>query len=67
MAILIVTRLIQTRHVYAIAQKHEYNVEALATYLQTKKRPEGQHVVDLDAMRESTEHSAAAEANKPCR
>jgi hypothetical protein len=33
-----------------IAQKHGYDIEALVAYLQTKKRPAGQKVVDLRAM-----------------
>ena len=44
-----------------IAQEHGYNIEALVTHLQTKKRPEGQKVVDLSALKENTGQGASGE------
>jgi hypothetical protein len=38
-----------------IAQKHEYDIEALVAYLQAKKRPACRKVVDLRAMRETAQ------------
>ena len=35
-----------------IAQEHGYDIETLVTYLQTKKRMEGQKVVDLSTLKE---------------
>ena len=51
----------------SIAREHGYDIEALVAHLQTKKRPEGQRVVDLHAMRETAQQGAPADANKPRR
>ena len=45
----------------SIAQEHGYDIEALVAYLQTKKRMEGQQVVDLSALRGSAEQNASGE------
>ena len=45
-----------------IAREHGYDLEALVAHLQTKKRPEGQCVVDLSAIREAAEQGAAGDA-----
>ena len=45
----------------SIARKHGYDIEALVAYLQTKKRMEGQQVVDLSALRGSAEQNASGE------
>lgn len=45
-----------------IAREHGYDLEALVAHLQTKKRPEGQCVVDLRAIREAAEQGAAGDA-----
>lgn len=37
-----------------IAREHGYDIEALAAYLKTKPRREGQHVVDLRYLKEDT-------------
>ena len=50
-----------------IAREHGYDIEALVAHLQTKKRPEGQRVVDLRAMREAAEQGAPADTGKPRR
>ena len=47
-----------------IAREHGYDIEALVAYLQTKKRPKGQQVVDLRAMREAAEQGAPTDADK---
>ena len=51
----------------SIAREHGYDIEALVAHLQTKKRPEGQRVVDLHAMRETAQQGAPADTNKPRR
>lgn len=51
----------------SIAREHGYDIETLVGYLKTKKRPEGQRVVDLHAMRETAEQSASADADQPRR
>ena len=50
-----------------IAREYGYDIEALVAHLQTKKRPEGQQVVDLRAIREPAEQGASADADKPRR
>ena len=50
-----------------IAQEHGYDIEALVAHLQTKKRPAGQKVVDLRAMREAAKQGAPADTDKPRR
>src|SRR5215475_4560039 len=47
-----------------IAWEHGYDLKALVAHLQTKKRPEGQCVVDLRAIREAAEQGAAGDALK---
>ena len=42
----------------SIAQEHGYDIETLVTYLQTKKRMEGQKVVDLSTLKENSGQSA---------
>jgi hypothetical protein len=51
----------------SIAREHGYEIETLVAYLQTKKRPAGQRVIDLRAMRERAEQGAPADADKPRR
>ena len=46
----------------SIARDHGYDLEALVAHLQTKKRPEGQRVVDLRALRGAAEQGAAGDA-----
>jgi len=46
----------------SIAREHGYDLEALVAHLQTKKRPEGQRVVDLHAIRGAAEQGAAGDA-----
>ncbi len=48
-----------------IAREHGYDIEALVAHLQTKKRPEGQQVVDLRAMKGAAEQGAPPDADKP--
>ncbi|MCE2433674.1 MAG: hypothetical protein J4F29_12255 [Candidatus Latescibacteria bacterium] len=43
----------------SIAQEHGYDIEALVTYLQTKKRSEDQQVVDLRALKETAGQDAS--------
>jgi hypothetical protein len=45
----------------SIAREHGYDLEALVARLQTKKRPEGQRVVDLRAIRGAAEQGAAGD------
>ena len=45
-----------------IAREYGYDIEALVAHLQTKKRPKGQYVVDLRAIREAAEQGAAGDA-----
>ena len=49
----------------SIAREHDYDIEALVAHLQTKKRPEGQQVVDLRAIKEANEQGTPADADKP--
>ena len=44
-----------------IAREHGYDLEALVAHLQTKKRPEGQCVVDLRAIRKAAEQGTGAD------
>jgi len=46
----------------SIAREHGYDLEALVAHLQTKKRPEGQRVVELRAIRGAAEQGAAGDA-----
>ena len=46
----------------SIAREHGYDLEALVAHLQTKKRPEGQRVVDLRAIRGAAEQGTGADA-----
>ncbi len=48
-----------------IAREHGYDIEALVAHLQTRKRLEGQQVVDLRAMRKAAEQGAPPDADKP--
>jgi len=50
-----------------IARQHGYDIEALVANLHTRKRPEGERVVDLRAMRRTTEQRAPPDADKPRR
>ncbi|MCY3868522.1 MAG: hypothetical protein OXG87_03130 [Gemmatimonadetes bacterium] len=45
----------------SIAQEHGYDIEALVTHLQTKKRTKGQKVVDLSALKENARQGASEE------
>lgn len=60
----IITELWQIKE--EIAREHGYNVEALAAYLQTKPRREGQRVVDLCSLKEAseTQHLARSKKNR---
>ena len=49
-----------------IAEEHGYDIEALVTHLQTKKRPKDQQVVDLRALKEAADQGVSAGADKPC-
>lgn len=51
----------------SIAQQHGYDIEALVEHLHARKRPEGQRVVDLRAMRKTAEQDAPPDAAKPRR
>lgn len=51
----------------SIAQECEYDIDALVSRLQAKKRPEGQKVVNLCAMRAVAEQGAPTGTDKPCR
>ena len=46
----------------SIAQEHGYDLEALVAHLQTKKRSEGQQIVDLRAIKGAAEQGAAGDA-----
>jgi hypothetical protein len=46
----------------SIAREHGYDLEVLVAHLQTKKKPEGQRVVDLHAIRGAAEQDAAGNA-----
>ena len=48
-----------------IAREHGYDIAALVAHLQTKKRPQGQQVVDLGALRGAADQGAPAGADKP--
>jgi hypothetical protein len=56
----IITELWQIKD--SIAREHGYDLEALVAHFQTKKRPEGQRVVDLRAIRGAAEQGAAGDA-----
>ena len=47
-----------------IAREHGYDIEALAAYLQTKQRREGQRVVDLHSLKETSETQRPANSEK---
>lgn len=49
----------------SIAREHGYDIETLVAHLRTKKRPEGQQVVDQRAMRGAAEQGDPADADKP--
>jgi hypothetical protein len=51
----------------SIARQHGYDIEALVAQLHTRKRQEGERVVDLRAVRGAAEQSAPADAGKPRR
>ncbi len=51
----------------SIARQHGYDIETLVAHLQTKKRPKGQQVVDLCALRRAAEQDALAGTDKPRR
>ena len=44
----------------SIAREHGYDIEALAAYLQNKKRAEGRKVVDLSAMKKTAEQGPSS-------
>lgn len=44
----------------SIAREHGYDIEALAAYLRSKKRAEGQQVVDLSAMKKTAEQGTSS-------
>lgn len=44
----------------SIAREHGYDIEALAAYLQSKKRAEGQQIVDLSAMKKTAEQGTSS-------
>ena len=44
----------------SIAREHGYDIEALVAYLQSKKKAEGQQVVDLSAMKKTAEQGASS-------
>lgn len=46
----------------SIAREHGYDLEALVAHLQAKKRPEGQRIVDLRAIRGAAEQGSGANA-----
>ncbi len=48
----------------SIAQEHGYDIEALVAYLQTKKRMEGQQIVDLRALKETAGQGASGEPGR---
>ena len=50
-----------------IAREHGYDIEALVAHLRTRKRPEGQQVVDLRIMKGIAEQGAPGDADKPRR
>jgi len=50
-----------------IAREHGYDVAALAAYLQAKKRPEGQRIVDLRAARDAAGQGHPMDADEPRR
>ena len=45
----------------SIARRHGYDIEALVTHLQTKKRSEDQQVVDLRTLKETAGQDASEE------
>ena len=49
----------------SIAREHGYDIETLVAHLQTKKRPKGQQVVDLRALRGAAEQGTPVGADKP--
>lgn len=49
----------------SIAREHGYDIDALVAHLHSRKRAEGERVVDLRAMRKAVEHTAPADADKP--
>jgi hypothetical protein len=51
----------------SIARQHGYDVESLVAHLRSRKRPEGERVVDLRAMRVTAAQGAAAAVAKPRR
>ena len=48
----------------SIAQEHGYDIEALVAHLQTKKRPAGQQVVNLSALKENAGQGASGEPGR---
>lgn len=44
----------------SIAREHEYDIEALVAYLQSKEKAEGRQIVDLSAMKKNAEQGASA-------
>ena len=48
----------------SIAQEHGYDIEALVAHLKTRKRPAGQRVVDLRALRGSAEQGTPADVSR---
>ena len=50
-----------------IAREHGYDMDALIAQLQTRRKAEGQQVLDLSALKRAAEQGASAEADKPRR
>ena len=48
----------------SIAREHGFDIEALVAHLQTRKRPEGQRVVDLRALRGTAKGDAPVNTEK---
>ena len=51
----------------SIAAEHGHDIEALVSYLQTMKRPHGQHVVDPRTGRSSVQPDVSAHTEEPRR
>ena len=49
----------------SIAREHDYDIESLAAYLQTKQRSADQHVVDLSTLKRTADQGASRSPDKP--
>ncbi len=49
----------------SIAREHGYDIDALVAHLRARERPVGERVVDLAAVRRSTDQAAPADGDKP--